>query len=89
MEQERNDYYPYQNVAPVMSIGQWLVTFLLMAIPIVNIIMIIVWIASKDENPNRKNWILAYLIVIAISFVLTFIIFGSIASFFSALGSIL
>jgi hypothetical protein len=60
-----------------------------MAIPIVNIIMIIVWLTSKDENSNRKNWVLAYLIVIAISFVLTFIIFGSIASFFSAIGSIL
>ena len=68
MEQERMDYYPQTNVAPVMSIGQWLVTFLLMAIPIVNIIMIIVWLTSKDENPNRKNWVLAYLIVIAISF---------------------
>lgn len=60
-----------------------------MAIPIVNIIMIIVWLTSKDENINRKNWVLAYLIVIAISIVLTFIIFGSITSFFSALGSIL
>ncbi len=89
MEQERMDYYPQTNVAPVMSIGQWLVTFLLMAIPIVNIIMIIVWLASKNENPNRKNWVLAYLIVIAISIVLTFIIFGSVASFFSAIGSIL
>jgi hypothetical protein len=59
-----------------------------MAIPIVNIIMIIVWLTSKDENSNRKNWVLAYLIVIAISFVLTFIIFGSITSFFSALGSL-
>jgi len=89
MEQERMGYYPQTNVAPVMSIGQWLVTFLLMAIPIVNIIMIIVWLASKNENPNRKNWVLAYLIVIAISIVLTFIIFGSVASFFSAIGSIL
>ena len=89
MEQEKMDYYPQTNVAPVMSIGQWLVTFLLMAIPIVNIIMIIVWLASKNENPNRKNWVLAYLIVIAISIVLTFIIFGSVASFFSAIGSIL
>lgn len=59
-----------------------------MAIPIVNIIMIIVWLTSKDENSNRKNWVLAYLIVVAISFVLTFIIFGSITSFFSALGSL-
>jgi hypothetical protein len=83
------DYYFQKDIAPVMSIGQWLVTFLLMAIPIVNIIMIIVWLASKDENPNRKNWVLDYLIVIAISIVLTFIIFGSIASFFSAIGSIL
>jgi K+-sensing histidine kinase KdpD len=83
------DYYFQKDIAPVMSIGQWLVTFLLMAIPIVNIIMIIVWLASKNENPNRKNWVLAYLIVIAISVVLTFIIFGSVASFFSAIGSIL
>jgi uncharacterized membrane protein YdbT with pleckstrin-like domain len=89
MEPERMDYYFQKDIAPVMSIGQWLVTFLLMAIPIVNIIMIIVWLASKNENPNRKNWVLAYLIVIAISVVLTFIIFGSVASFFSAIGSIL
>ena len=88
MEPERMDYYFQKDIAPVMSIGQWLVTFLLMAIPIVNIIMIIVWLASKNENPNRKNWVLAYLIVIAISVVLTFIIFGSITSFFSALGSL-
>lgn len=59
-----------------------------MAILIVNIIMIIVWLTSKDENPNRKNWVLADLIIIAISFVLFFIIFGSITSFFSAIGSL-
>ncbi|MDD3563394.1 MAG: hypothetical protein PHR32_06950 [Candidatus Cloacimonetes bacterium] len=76
MEQEprsftsQSNLSPHQNMAPVMTIGNWIVTMILAAIPIVNIIMLIVWAASSTENPNRKNWAIATLIFIGILIVL-------------------
>ncbi len=65
----------------VMSIGDWIITFLIMCIPFVNLIMILVWAFSANSNPNRANFFKAYLILVAIGVVLWFIIiavFGSI-----------
>ncbi len=40
-----------------MSVAGWLLTSLVMAIPVVNFIMIIVWaFQAKDKNPARRNW---------------------------------
>ncbi len=64
--------------APVMSIGNWIVTMLIMIIPLVNIIMLIVWAASSTENPNRKNWAVAQLIFMAIGVLLWIMLAGAI-----------
>ena len=32
-----------QPVAPVMSVGEWMLTLLILALPLVNIIMLFVW----------------------------------------------
>lgn len=69
----------HQNMAPVMSIGNWIVTMILAMIPVVNIIMFIVWAASSSENPNRKNWAIAQLIFIGIGIVLYILLFSTIA----------
>lgn len=55
-----------QPPAPVMSIKSWLLTFLVLAIPCVNIIMLFVWAFSKTEDPTRANFCKAQLIWIAI-----------------------
>ena len=55
-----------QDVAPVMTIGNWIVTLILTAIPVVNLIMLIVWAVSSTENPNRKHWAIASLIFIGV-----------------------
>jgi len=64
----------------VMTIQDWLITILITAIPIVNIIMLFVWaFGGSDTNLNKKNWAKATLIWFAIIFVLYFIfavIFG-------------
>lgn len=69
-----------QNQKP-MSVKDWLITLLIMAIPIVGFIMLFVYAFGSNENVNRQNWAKAQLIMIAIIIgllVLFFIIFGSI-----------
>ena len=56
----------------VMSVKDWIVTMLLMCIPLVNIILLFVWAFGSDENETRKNWAKANLIMMIIAFVLSF-----------------
>lgn len=85
MEQEPRSFTsqpntaPLQNMAPVMTIGNWVVTLILTAIPLVNIIMLIVWAVSSTENPNRKNWAIAGLIFVGIMFALYILLFSTVA----------
>ena len=41
----------------VMSVGSWLITLLILAIPCVNIVMYFIW-AFGNGNENRKNFCL-------------------------------
>lgn len=54
------------NKSETISLGQWMLTLLLLMIPLVNIIMLIVW-AVSDTNPSKKNFARAQLIWIGIS----------------------
>lgn len=56
--------------AAVVSTKDWMITYLIMIIPLVNIIMLFVWAFSSTENPNKANWAKARLIWIAIGTVL-------------------
>lgn len=64
----------YPNFRPVdnspLSMGQYLVMMLLMAIPLVNIILLFVW-GFGEYNVNKKNFARAQLIMVAIGFVLS------------------
>ena len=70
---------PYQPVqdkktAP-LSVGEILVTIILMSIPIVNIVMLIVWLTNKDTNLNKRNFAIAMLILECIGIALYVILF--------------
>jgi glycopeptide antibiotics resistance protein len=69
--------------APVISLGEWIITFILLAIPLVNIIMLFVWGFSSSTNPNKQNFAKATLIIYLIAIV-CFFLFGGLA-FFSAM----
>ena len=81
-------YPPYQQVnnnarydeKAVMSVGQWMLTMLIMMIPFVNIVMLFVW-AFGSGNQNRRNWSRASLIyaVIGIVIMVAILIIGVIA----------
>ena len=54
----------------VMSVGSWLITLLILAIPRVNIVMYFIW-AFGNGNENRKNFCRAGLIFMLIAVVLS------------------
>ncbi len=49
-----------------LSFGEYLLLFLVLAIPILNIILLLVWSFSKEENTNRKNFARAALIYVVV-----------------------
>ncbi len=49
-----------------VSLGNWLVTFLIMAIPLVNLIALFVWAFSGATLPSKRTWAQANLVLIAI-----------------------
>lgn len=54
-----------QNQQP-MSVKDWVITLLIMAIPVVGFIMLFVYAFSSSENINKQNWAKAQLLVAAI-----------------------
>ena len=68
--------------APVVSIKEWLLTNLILMIPLVNIVMTLVWAFGSNTNPNKANYFKAALILFVIYLVLAVavVIFGSAAA---------
>lgn len=65
-----------QDNEKVMSVKDWIITLLIYAIPIINLIMLFVWAFSEGENKNKTNWAKATLVWIAITVglaILTFV----------------
>ncbi len=68
--------YPsyHDHTTDVLSVGQYIGIFILSAIPIVNLIVWIVWLASSSTNKNKKNYVIASLIMGLIATVLVVLI---------------
>lgn len=59
----------------VMSVKDWVITQIILMLPIVGLIMALVWAFSDDTNKNKKNLMLAYLVITAVMLGI-FIVFG-------------
>lgn len=59
-----------------ISIGEWLLFYILMAIPLVNLIVYILLLVNPKTNRSLKNMLLLWLILIAIG-VIGFIALGA------------
>ena len=67
--------YPYAyRQDETVTMGEWFVFFLLLCIPIVNIIMLFVWAFGSDTKPSKKNLCKLQLLLWAIGIGLTLII---------------
>ena len=72
---------------PVVTIGEWVLTYLIAAIPVVGLVMLFVWAFGNDTNPNKANWAKAALIWTAIIvglYIVFAVVFG--AAILAALG---
>ncbi|MGM0636242.1 MAG: hypothetical protein ACQESK_09265 [Bacteroidota bacterium] len=61
------------NHQPIKT-GEWFVTLLITAIPLVGLIMLFVWAFGSNTNPSKANWAKAALIWMAIMIVIYIII---------------
>ena len=71
--------------AKPLSVGEYILTFIVTAIPLVGFIMLLVWAFGSDTNPNKKNFCRAMLIMMLIGIVLSIIFGGAMFAFFSSM----
>lgn len=53
--------------ADLITMGQYLIMFLITAIPIAGIVMLFIWGFGSETGPNKKNFARAYLVMMAIA----------------------
>ena len=68
---------------PPLSLLDWMLTLLIMAIPIVNLVMLLVWAFSSDTNPNKANFAKAALLWMVIAFGLSFLFMSTLVGVLS------
>lgn len=66
--------YPNEIEKPV-SMGDWIITLIVLAIPVVNLVMLFVWGFSNEVSESKKNFCRAELIVIGVVIALCIILF--------------
>ncbi len=67
-----------------MTMGDWLITFIIQAIPLVGIIMLFVWAFGDGTHPSKKTWAQASLVFALIMFILVIIILAALWTMFSS-----
>jgi len=65
-----------------LTLGEWLITLIVLMIPCLNIVMLFVW-GFGSGNVSRKNYCRAALILMVIGAVIGFIFSASIAALFA------
>lgn len=58
-----------------VSVGNWFLTFIVMCIPLVNIIMIFVWAFGGSTHKSKSNWARAALLLFVVVFLLWLLFF--------------
>ncbi|OSI09524.1 hypothetical protein BWD10_08795 [Neisseria zoodegmatis] len=76
IQQHQNNVYPanQNTAAPVVSLKEWILTLLVLAIPFVNIIMLLVWAFGSSTNPNKANFCKAQIVMMLLGIVLALIL---------------
>ncbi len=72
---ENQEQYAQGNKS-VVSMGEWLITMLIMIIPLVNLIMLFVWAFGSNTPESKANWAKAQLVWMVIGIILVVIFWG-------------
>jgi len=62
----------------VVNIGDWIITMIIMMIPLVNLIMLFVWAFGSGTAESKANWAKASLIFMLLGIVLSILFGGAI-----------
>ena len=65
---------PQTDLEEPVSMGEWLITMLILMIPCVNLVMMFVWAFSSKEKKSKSNYFKACLIFTAIVLVIYIIL---------------
>lgn len=69
-----NQFNQFEDTRP-LTVEQWLGTILLTAIPVVNIVLLLIWAFDGNTNINKRNYAKAQLIVVLIGIGLSILFF--------------
>jgi hypothetical protein len=50
-----------------VTVGNWIITFIVLAIPLVNLVMLIVWAVGGTTHPSKKTFAQAYFVLVGIA----------------------
>ena len=73
-----NQGYVAQKNTSVVSVGDWIITFILMMLPLINIIMLFVWAFGSNTPESKANWAKASLIMYLVTIILVIIFYSTI-----------
>lgn len=73
--------------AAVITVGEWLVTMLIAAIPLVNVVMLFVWAFGSNTKLSKANWAKATLIFLAVAVVFYLVVIVAFIGGIAALSS--
>lgn len=64
-----------------LTVGDWLITLIVLSIPLVGLIFLLYWALSSSSNINRKNFCIAYIVIaiIIIALVVALMFLGVLA----------
>lgn len=65
-----------------LSVGAWIVFWILMIIPFVNVVMYLIILFSSDKNKTLKNMLWAQVILVIIGIVLLLTLLSSLIPYF-------
>lgn len=69
-----------------LTVGDWIVTKIVLAIPFVGFIMLFVWAFSNDTHPSKKTFCQAALILLACALVLAVVLVMIMGGFAAVMG---
>ncbi|HAS72701.1 MAG TPA: hypothetical protein DCS67_00985 [Clostridiales bacterium UBA8960] len=61
----------------VVTVKEWIITMLILMIPLVNIVMVFVWAFGGGANASKANYFKAMLIIWLVGIVLWFLVVGT------------
>ena len=70
-----------------VTVGNWMLTILLMCIPIVNLVLLFVWGFGSNTPVSKANWAkasLIWMVIFIVFYVILFLILGLGAAFLSS-----